>query len=529
MEKYDNIVKSSEIRKLVDNKMYQKAFMILETIDVNRVRILTDLSVYAEVYIQTGHYDKAKKLLLRIRSKSNSRRVVGQLIKLAIKEQNVQDAEAYYKEYEEIAPRDTEKFILRYRIDRMKGEGIDVLISSLEKLKEYDYIERWSYELAKLYQKAGMKEKCIRECSDIILWFGDGVIVEKAKMLKAMYTEDKELAKTKDLSDVTLQVKSILHQEKVEEKEETKEEKQEQIVLKTEEQVQEETKSMDSSANIKKILENQDDIQYNHKSIQEIPKDGDSSVDYKYIYENETLQAIFKEHLELEGMRRQIASYLNQALKANQATPFAITGEESSHCMTLAKEMAKAIHELNIFETCRLAKITAAKLNKIKLADNYERLKDSFVVIEEASLLTEECQSDIINMLTDMKGHIIVILVDKKENLAAFLNQSKEFGSCFSHTLQIEYRSKEELMDLASHLFETSEFELEDGAKVCLETACNQIAVNVIDGERLSSLKKLIEGVIEKAEMRNLTEVTLSEGIINYKDSQINKIIAQDF
>ncbi|MDO5519972.1 MAG: hypothetical protein Q4G58_05725 [bacterium] len=573
MEKYDNIVKSSEIRKLVDNKMYQKALMILNTIDVGRVKILTDLSVYAEVYMQTGHYSEAKKLLLRIRSKSNSRRVVGQLIKLAIKEQNVGEAEAYYKEYVEIAPRDTEKFILRYRIDRMKGQGFEVLIQSLEKLKEHDYIEKWSYELAKLYHKAGMKEKCIRECSDIILWFGEGVIVEKAKMLKAMYVEEpvhaesvspekkqemlrmQEIAKTKDLSDVTLKVNEILNQEETKEvKEEAKEEAEQNVSVGvqaevneevpievpiepleeiqeevSERPVQEEEKSMDSSANIQKILENQANIQYNHKSIQEIPKDGESTVDYEYIYKNEALQAIFKQRFEFAGIRQQIAAYLDQALKAGQATSFAIAGKEVTHCISLAKEMAKAIQELHIFETCRLAKITAVKLNKIKLADNYNRLKDSFVVIEQASLLTEECQSDIIKMLADMEGHIIVILVDSKEDLTSCFGQSKGFNSCFPTILEMEYKTREELMDLAYHLFETSEFELEDEAKVCLETACNQIAVNVIDIERLSSLRKLIEGVIEKAEIRNLTEVTLSEGVINYKDSQINKIIAQDF
>ena len=85
MGKYDNIVKSSEIRKLAEEKMYQQALEVLDTLDVNKIKVLTDLSVFAEVYMQTGRYEDAQKLLLKILAKSNSRRVVQQLIKLAIK------------------------------------------------------------------------------------------------------------------------------------------------------------------------------------------------------------------------------------------------------------------------------------------------------------------------------------------------------------------------------------------------------------------------------------------------------------
>ena len=131
MERYDNIVKSSEVRKLVEKRMYQQALEIMDTMDIDRIKVLTDLSVFAEVYIQTERYVDAKDILLRIKEKSNSRRVIYQLIRLAVKMKDVEDAEDYYDEYVEVAPKDSDKYILRYRIDKMKGEDIQVLIKSL--------------------------------------------------------------------------------------------------------------------------------------------------------------------------------------------------------------------------------------------------------------------------------------------------------------------------------------------------------------------------------------------------------------
>ncbi len=525
MERYDNIVKSSEIRKLVDNKMYQKALTILETIDVNKVKILTDLSVYAEVYMQTEKYEEAKKLLMRIRAKSNSRRVIQQLIKLAIKTKDKEGAEEYYEEYLDVAPRDPERFVLRYRIDRMRGEDIEVLIDSLEQLKEYDYIEKWSYELAKLYHRAGMKDKCIRECSDIILWFGEGVIVEKAKMLKAIYTgepkrtdsisaekkkeveREQEFAKTKDLTEIASQVNSILE----------------------EEEVKEEEKTMDTSAKMEKILENEEDFQYNHKSIQDIPNIGDITDDYEHIFNNEKLQRIYQGFFEIEGIREQIASYLEQALIKKRADSFVIEGVDNENCIMFAKAMARAMHELELYDSSRIAKISASKLNSIELVNQYERLRDSFVVIERASELSEKTMRDIMVMLEELAGHMVITLIDQKEKMDALFDEYQEFALYFTSRIALVCGTKEDLMKVALNLFNEAEFELEEEAIVCLETACNQIAVTVIEQERLNSLTKLIEGVIERAEERNLHDITLSQGVIDYKDSQINKIIAEDF
>lgn len=194
MDKYANILKLEEIKRLSGLKKYDKAFKIVETIDVNKIRSMADLTMIAEVYEKNGLLDDAIHILLRIYDRSSSRRIIYQLTRLNIRKRNLEEAEKFYDEYLLVAPRDSNKYILRFYLDRAKGEPMESLIKTLEELKRYDYIEEWAYELAKLYHKAGEKEKCLNECSEIILLFGDGLVVEKAKYLREHYlgTQDEE-------------------------------------------------------------------------------------------------------------------------------------------------------------------------------------------------------------------------------------------------------------------------------------------------------------------------------------------------
>lgn len=113
------------------------------------------------------------------------RRALDLLTSLYIEKGSYSEAEYYYKEFISVASRDLHRYILRYRLDKGKGERTSVLIHTLEQLKDYEYIEEWAYELAKLYHEAGEDKKCIRECDEIILWFGHGEYVDLANELKA--------------------------------------------------------------------------------------------------------------------------------------------------------------------------------------------------------------------------------------------------------------------------------------------------------------------------------------------------------
>lgn len=188
MRSYDRIIKTEEIRKRMQEGDSTTAQKILDTMDLKKIKNPGDLSLYAEVYSLNKRFDEAMEILNRIYKKSKTRRVLFQMLTVSIGRKTHTEAEGLLKEYEQAAQGDFNIFIFRYKIDKIKKEPYDVLIESLKRLKHHTYTEKWAYELAKLYYKAGMEKECIQECSDIILWFGEGSYVEKAKVLKAYYS-----------------------------------------------------------------------------------------------------------------------------------------------------------------------------------------------------------------------------------------------------------------------------------------------------------------------------------------------------
>jgi tRNA A37 threonylcarbamoyladenosine biosynthesis protein TsaE len=188
MGSFENIVKIEEIRRRVEEGDLLSAQKILDTMEIKKIKHNTDLSLIAEVYTENERYEEAAELYLKIFDKTKTRKTLGQLIEVLIKLNNVEDAQYYLAKYQKIAPKDFYNYILRYKIDKLKGESYENLIETLKTLKNTEYTEKWAYELAKLYYKAGMEVECIRECSDIILWFGEGTYVEKAKILRSYYS-----------------------------------------------------------------------------------------------------------------------------------------------------------------------------------------------------------------------------------------------------------------------------------------------------------------------------------------------------
>lgn len=188
MRAFETIVKMEEMKRKISEGDFETALKVLKTIPLKKIKKSSDLSLMARVYEENGRYEEAMELLLNVYQKNKSRRVIFQLLTLSIKMRDVRDAEGLLIEYESLAPDDFYNYIFRYKIDKIKGESYEKLIDTLETLKSIEYIEKWAYELAKLYYKADMEEECISECSDIILWFGNGSYVEKAKMLKSYYS-----------------------------------------------------------------------------------------------------------------------------------------------------------------------------------------------------------------------------------------------------------------------------------------------------------------------------------------------------
>lgn len=180
---------TKRIKTLVLQERYEDALKALDEIDVSKIRNISILCLVGEVYMGLGRYDEAEQVLLRVyEKKPNTRRILDLLTTLYIDKAEYSEAEYYYKEFIGVASRDLHRYILRYRLDKGKGERLSVLIDTLEKLKDYEYIEEWAYELATLYDASGETKKCIHECDEIVLWFGHGEYVDKAIALKCKLT-----------------------------------------------------------------------------------------------------------------------------------------------------------------------------------------------------------------------------------------------------------------------------------------------------------------------------------------------------
>ncbi|MHB8128248.1 MAG: hypothetical protein ACYDEX_04580, partial [Mobilitalea sp.] len=190
MGSYENIVKIEEMRRKLEERDSFSALKILDTMEIKKIKNMADLNLIAEVLTENERYDEAVELYLKIYDKTKTKKALYQLIEISIKRNNSGDAKYYLTQYLKVAPKDFYKDVFLYKIDKLNGESFERLIETLENLKKTEYTEKWAYELAKTYYKAGMEEECIRECSDIVLWFGEGTFVEKAKMLRSFYSDE---------------------------------------------------------------------------------------------------------------------------------------------------------------------------------------------------------------------------------------------------------------------------------------------------------------------------------------------------
>ncbi|MDF2484274.1 MAG: hypothetical protein K0R46_442 [Herbinix sp.] len=223
MGSYENIVKIEEMRRRMEEGDTASAQKVLDIMEIKKIKNMSDLSLIAEVYAVNERYEEAIQLYLKIYEKTKSRKSLFQLVDLFIKQQKPADAQSYLREYEKLAPKDFYKYIFRYKIARQKGEPYETLIELLETLKTTEYMEQWAYELAKTYYKAGMEKECIQECSDIILWFGEGAYVEKAKLLRSYFSgeTDKEKIMEELKRRAMVETGSNIEPEKSEEVEES--------------------------------------------------------------------------------------------------------------------------------------------------------------------------------------------------------------------------------------------------------------------------------------------------------------------
>jgi len=188
LDKYEYRVKTEQMLDHLEKKEYQQAMEVADGIDWRRVKNASMLNTVSEIYEYNGEFKKGRDILfLAFDRAPGSRKIVYRLGTLALKIKDIREATDCYEEFVKLAPKDPNQYILKYKILRTQGASLTDQITALEEFKKAEYIEKWAYELAKLYDEAGMTAECLEECDDLILWFSEGKYVYLAMELKMKY------------------------------------------------------------------------------------------------------------------------------------------------------------------------------------------------------------------------------------------------------------------------------------------------------------------------------------------------------
>lgn len=184
MGRYDSSVRCAQIRELIEEKQYLEAMEEIEELRFEEVPTITDLYLFANLFLKAEKMDIAKELYYTVYHRTSSRPALYRLLLLTIRMGDLEEAKELYQAYEIVSGMTLDTYELKYRLAKAEGASYETLIEILEELKKNEYTEEWGYQLARLYELQGRREDCIAECEDLMLWFGSGKIVEKAKELR---------------------------------------------------------------------------------------------------------------------------------------------------------------------------------------------------------------------------------------------------------------------------------------------------------------------------------------------------------
>ncbi|MCI9005014.1 MAG: hypothetical protein HFH39_07210 [Lachnospiraceae bacterium] len=188
MDRYEFKLKVEQLEQLQQEKDFETAAEIADTINWRKVKSAATLCMVGEIYDRSRRYEDSREILLMAYDRAAiGRSILYRLTLVALKMGNIEEAKDYYEEFVDVAPHDNSKYILQYQIAKLEGASLEEQIAILEEFKERDFREEWAFELAYLYHCVGEGEKCVEACDEIVLWFGDGKYVEKALEMKILH------------------------------------------------------------------------------------------------------------------------------------------------------------------------------------------------------------------------------------------------------------------------------------------------------------------------------------------------------
>ena len=548
--------KIEEIKQLLDGQNYEQAALVADDVQIKRLKSAYELNMIGKAYKCNGDFLQAKAAFVRSYEVRCSRPVLLDIMDCCLEVKDLENAERYFDEYHKVSPEDkVTQYKYRYRIEKKKGRERRLLIMILEELKALDYMEDYAYELAKQYHKAGMVEECMRECNDIILWFGFGPTVERAKTLLAYYKGEISL---EDIKSAGVRYQAERERQEKEEKmavmrqiqqEEAKPQEMqaeepvyEEVPAGEEEPVYEEESAGEEEPTYEEVpltaqsetpeeapedfvmpeidmsgisfedeipTQEEQDLQENSRVEEElyIPSAENPGTNNERLAEllkkkKVSIPEILKNFGRMERIAKQVAKSLELAISDREKAYFVITGESQTGKTTLALSLVRLLYELDIVKYDRTATIDAVQLNQVSIDDYGEELKNCNLIIENAGGMTKESIDGLLRFSKGNKGKTCLILEDNIRDINKFLRAREELNSMFNNRIHLGKYTTEDLLGFAYDYIKKEDYSIDKMAAQVLSDKIDEIVKTYSNDQRLLRTLKLVEVVIARAEKR---------------------------
>lgn len=554
MRRYETIVKIETIRALLQEGEYEQAQRLADEIDSTKLKKRGDIHVLAEAYKLNEQYETAQELLLRLYEEHASRKLIEELLELSLLQKDVETATTYFEKYQRISGGDPANYIYEYRIGRLKGKEYEELLPVLQTLKEEQYTEKYAYELAKVYHKLGRGDECMTECSDLILWFGEGRYVEKAKALQAYYTGELALdelqsyrARQESATESVTGYSSfasyaVTEQEipKQTEREEAEEppvptyevpvytpkmpqesieyepdntvyEMLQETINYREEPVSEEEMSayerlMREAANM------EEDVAETVETAETVPEPSVGQAEQDFLRYLEECGVALEDTLHTFAYIPSVRSQLLQGMDALAASNpscycIVVTGDRKCGKTTFAKDVVKLLYQLSWLKKPKVAVISGTKMNEIVLEEKKAQLQGCCLIIEKAGRMSEETMLRLGSFIQNGQTLSMVILEDREKRINCLLRSNIIWEQLFSVRIQLPKYTEEDLFGFAIDYIKEQDYSIEEDAKVALyEKIADMVQTEVSEGCFMKALQFAKEA-LEKAEERNQTAI----------------------
>ncbi|MFA9463491.1 MAG: hypothetical protein ACERKN_04300 [Velocimicrobium sp.] len=406
MGKLDSMIKCAQARNLLEEKQYQKAVQIIEKIDIEKIKSIMDLKTIGQVYIESKRFLDAREVYVVIYNKVQSRSVLYHLIYLSIQCGLIKEAETFFETYKKLDSDSVDVHILRFYLQKAKGTSRLDLISYIKKILTYDYLEEWAYELAKLYHKEEMGEACVEECSKIILWFGEGIIVEKAMLLKLYYVDGVDISSPKAIEETRNIAADLRIAADIVDRQDQERQDRDRVAKNEEEEEE-----------IEEIIE---------EGIEQSTEETDNQ-----------REKVTVDTVEKSKKQQIIESIVAETLQTKEMPHFLIIGTNEDKIMEVTKSMIRELCDKKIIETPRIARILAKKVNMINMEDKSEQLEDSCLLIEEANELSLDSLQTLCQLMKRGRTHVVVGFVDDENGMKQLLNRNRKLKTLIKYELYV--------------------------------------------------------------------------------------------